>query len=235
MKSKVKNETMKITESAFYDMINHIGSKPSESGGAGFGYESDNVIRDFVPDYNAMTTRASYTMDTPFLNKEIKERWENQRRSLLMIAHAHPYGSSKLSSPDKQYFEELLNNMHREKFYTPILFTIPDGGLKVFPYVWDKGSKQPKYVQLEIVADDYREATKTENQAPDKEVAKKKAEKANRTYVIISNSKESKPVLSEKVSSFLSIILSVAIVYGIVFFSAFYAIKFFTELILKLI
>jgi|GEM_PF-1288663 len=235
MKKINNNESMKITESAFYDMVNYIGYRPSESGGAGFGYESDNVIRDFVPDSNAKTTRSSYTMDTPFLNKEIKKRWDNNRKSLLMIAHAHPHGNSKLSGPDKQYFQELLKNMHREKFYTPILFTIPDGGLKVFPYVYEKGSDTPKHVRLEIVPDDYNEQKEAAAPKKEKKKIKKNEEKVERTIVVFAGSQKKKSFLTENISSFLSIILCVAIAYGIVFTTSFYAVKLLTELILKFI
>jgi len=235
MKSKINIESMKITEGAFYDMVNYIGSRPAESGGAGFGYESDGIIRDFVPDVNAKATRSSYTMNTPFLNQEIKTRWEKEKKSLLLIAHAHPYGSKNLSRPDKDYFAELLKYMPREKFYTPILFTIPDGGLKVFPYVYEKGSTIPQKVRLEIVPDDYKEQKESPAPMKEKKQIEKLGQKANNTFVVFAGSQQKRSFIAENISSFLSIILCVAIAYGIVFFTSFYAVKLLTELILKLI
>ena len=226
---------MKITESAFYDMVNYIGSRPAESGGAGFGYESDNVIRDFVPDVNAKATRSSYKMNTPFLNSVIEDKWKKEEKSLLLIGHAHPFGNPNLSRPDKDYFEDLLKYMPRDKFYAPILFTIPDGGLKVFPYLYKKGSIVPEKVRLEIVPDNYKEQKEIPVTKKEKKKEEKVEKKVSNTFVIFTGSQTKKPVLSEKVSSFLSIILSVAIIYSIVFFSAFYAAKFLTELVLKFI
>lgn len=157
MMSNSKNiETMKITENAFYDMVNFIGSRPSESGGALFGYEEDNVLRCFVPDKDALTTPNSYTMNTPFLNAIIKKKWTDERLSLLAMPHSHPYGNKFLSEPDKAYFKDLLKDIPRLKFYTPIVNTIPDGGLRVFPYVYEKGSLSSKVVSIEIVPDEYK-------------------------------------------------------------------------------
>ncbi len=220
---------MKITESAFYQMINHIGAQPAESGGAGFGYESDNVIRDFVPDLNAKTTPSTYAMNTPFLNKEIETKWEKEKKSLLAIAHAHKHGLPDLSGPDRAYFKDLLSYMPRKKFYAPVLYTIPDGGLKVFPYVYEKGSDVPKKVRLEIVPDDYEEQQETVVQKSEKSEGKQ----LNISYYIFAGIPEKKPSLREKVSSFLTIIISVGIIYCVVFLTAFYAACLLTELVLK--
>ncbi len=222
---------MKITSSAYADMVNYIGSRPAESGGAFFGYEEDNVIRHFVADINAKTTLASYTMDTPFLNHRINEEWEKRRRSLLGIVHAHPYGHPNLSNPDKKYFEDLLKHMSRVKFYTPIIFTIPDGGLKVFPYVYEKGSSTPVAAELEIVSDNYKvkKAVKTQKDT------KVKTEAKSNFVFIIQSTKEKPSGIPSKTKEILVVILSIALIYGAVFFATLQIIPVFIQSILEII
>ena len=222
---------MKITSSAYADMVNYIGSRPAESGGAFFGYEEDNVIRHFVADINAKTTLASYTMDTPFLNQKIKAEWERRRRSLLGIVHAHPYGHPNLSNPDKRYFEDLLKHMSRVKFYTPIIFTIPDGGLKVFPYVYEKGSSTPIAVELEIVSDNY----KVEKAVTAQKETKVKTEAKSNFFFIVQSTKEKPSGIPSKTKEILVVILSIALIYGAVFFATLQIIPVFIQSILEII
>jgi proteasome lid subunit RPN8/RPN11 len=232
MKTNNKNKnTMKITSSAYTDMVNYIGSRPAESGGAFFGYEEDNVIRHFVADINAKTTLASYTMDTPFLNQKIKEEWEKRRRSLLGIVHAHPYGHPNLSNPDKKYFEDLLKHMSRVKFYTPIIFTIPDGGLKVFPYVYEKGSSTPKAVELEIVSDDYKVVKEVK---PPKE-SKSTTKTTNSFVLVIPQDKEKQPDVPNRTKEILMVVLTIAIIYSTVFFATLQIIPVIIQSFLKII
>jgi len=147
---------MKICESAFFSIIDQVGSQKAEMGGALFGSEKDMVIREFVLDTYAQTSRSTYTINTEFLNPIIKEKWEKKRISLIGILHSHPQSFAGLSSPDISYFTDLLTTIKREAFYTPIAFTIPDGGFKFFPYVFLKGKSKPMSAQLEIVPDDYQ-------------------------------------------------------------------------------
>lgn len=147
---------MKICESAFFSIINQIGSQKAEMGGALFGSEKDGVIREFVLDTYAQTSRSTYTINTAFLNPIIKEKWEKKRQSLLGILHSHPQSFANLSSPDISYFTDLLKTIKRKEFFAPIVFTIPDGEFKFFPYVFLEGKTKPFPAQLEIVPDDYQ-------------------------------------------------------------------------------
>lgn len=232
MKTNNKNkDTMKITSSAYADMVNYIGSRPAESGGAFFGYEEDNIISHFVADIHAKATRASYTMDTPFLNHKIKEEWERYRRSLLGIVHAHPHGHPNLSNPDKEYFEELQKYMPREKFYTPILFTIPDGGLKVFPYVYEKGSSTPKVVELEIVSDDY----KVVKEVKPPKISGSKTKTTNNFVLVFTQHTEKQSEIPSRTTEILLVVLSITLIYGAVFFTALQIIPVFIQSFLKII
>lgn len=147
---------MKICESAFFAIINQVGSQKAEMGGALFGSEKDMVIREFVLDTHARTSRSTYTINTEFLNPIIKDKWEKKRLSLIGILHSHPQSFAGLSSPDISYFTDLLKTIKREAFYAPIVFTIPDGGFQFFPFVFLEGNSKPVSAQLEIVPDDYQ-------------------------------------------------------------------------------
>jgi len=148
-------EKMKITETAFNGVINHIASKPAETGGAFFGKESDYVIRRFVPDTNAVTTRSTYSIDAKYLNQVIKKLWDEEGLSLIGIVHSHPQGFALLSSPDIHYFKGLLGKLTRKKFYAPILHTVPDGGFSLYPYVLNANGTGYQKGQLEIVSDEH--------------------------------------------------------------------------------
>lgn len=160
---KIQNiDKMQITESAFNEIVNFIGAKPAESGGALFGREDDYVIRKFAPDVNAKTSRATYTINTDYLNPVIKRLWEEEGLSLIGIVHSHPNGYSSLSGPDLRYFGDLLTtSLTRKKFYAPIVFTIPDGGFKLFPHILNNEGGYSSTAQLELVPDKYGEKPKS--------------------------------------------------------------------------
>lgn len=202
---------MKITLSAYNALVSFTGFLPAESGGALFGYENDSVIRHFVPDENAKTTRSSYSFNTSFLNPVIKSLWEEQKLSLLGIAHSRPYGNCQLSKPDRDYFVDLLKDIPRKHFYTPIIHTIPDGGLKVFPYVYEKDSISPKAVELEIVSDDYKKPKEISTPT------QKKTEVTN-NYVLLMHPKGKETTTKTKDN--LLIAVSITIIFCAVFFIA---------------
>lgn len=162
MKQKTSHK-MKIWTSAFYAMLDFIGGKPAESGGYFFGSEDDNIIQRFIADKNAKTSRTTFTMDTEFINPVITKLWDTEELSLLGIAHSHPHGAKNLSQPDVNYFTSTLKVLERPIFYTPILFTIPDGGLEVFPYYFSDGT-DIHLAEIEIVPDGYTETAPLENE-----------------------------------------------------------------------
>lgn len=157
------SRVMKMTHEAYYAMLNYIGSRPAESGGILFGYEDDFVIRKFIPDEFASTTRASYTMNTDFINSKIRELWEDEKLSLLGIVHSHPNGNKSLSSPDRHYFIDLMTYIGLDVFYTPIINTMADGQLDCHAYAFEKDSKKPVPTHLYLVPDDYKELDEVVN------------------------------------------------------------------------
>lgn len=145
---------MRISESAFNAIVDHIASKPAETGGALFGHESDMTIRKFIPDVNATTTRTTYTINTEFLNPIVKKLWAEEGLSLIGIIHSHPRGYSTLSAPDRDYFSRFLQTIKRPFFYAPIAHTIPDGGFKLIPYVMDSSGDLIDRTTIELLPDE---------------------------------------------------------------------------------
>lgn len=149
---------MKMTHEAYYAMLNYLGSRPAESGGILFGYENDFVIRKFIPDEFASTTRNSYTMSTDFINLKIRKLWEEEQLSLLGIVHSHPYGNKFPSSPDSQYFSDLMTYIGLDVFYTPIINALADGELDCHHYAFEKDSPKPIPTRLLLVEDNYQDS-----------------------------------------------------------------------------
>lgn len=126
---------MIFTSNAYNDIINTIGNVRCESGGLLFGYLDDYVVREFIFDENAQVTAASYTMNTNFLNKEIKRLWEEKGLACIGFIHSHPYMMKTPSYLDIDYFRHMFKYMPRDKYLVPIVSTIPDGGFQLNPCV----------------------------------------------------------------------------------------------------
>lgn len=145
---------MRIQETAFNEIINYIGSRPAESGGMLFGREDDYVITRFVPDTAATTTRATYTINAEALNPVIQKLWKEEQLSLIGIVHSHPHGFGMLSAPDMAYFSDLLRNkMKRAHFYTPLVYTVPDGGFQMIAHVVNANGEHIGRTKVELVPD----------------------------------------------------------------------------------
>ncbi len=123
-----------ITTDAYQNIIKKIGSKIPEQGGILLG--KDGVITDFVHDEFAETSGVTYSLNVAYLNPIIK-KFKEEEKELLGIIHSHPYGASKLSKPDREYFAEALSNASdMEYLYTPIVFSAKQEEFHIFPYVF---------------------------------------------------------------------------------------------------
>lgn len=164
MKKDKKNKRQKMTflDSAYNEIINTIGSLPAESGGLLFGKEDDFIVRKFVFDKNARTTRSTYTFNTEYLNPEIKRLWNEEGLSCIGFIHSHPRSYSVPSPPDIEYFSSMFESMPRKQYLTPIVFTAPDGGFKLNAHILPNGSKETILGDVEILPDDYFENCESE-------------------------------------------------------------------------
>ena len=162
MKSKIKSK-MQILETPYNE------SRPAESGGLLFGKEDDMIVRKFVFDKHAHTTRSTYTFNTDFLNPEIKRIWNEEGLSCIGFIHSHPHGYGRLSTPDVEYFTSMFESMPRKYYITPIVFTVPDGGFKLNAHILPKDSGETIKADVEVLPDDYfqNEEVSTKEQKPE--------------------------------------------------------------------
>ncbi|GHS92917.1 hypothetical protein FACS1894203_5520 [Bacteroidia bacterium] len=155
-----KQFKMRFTESAYNEIINTIASRPAESGGLLIGREDDFIVRKFLFDKGAKTTRTTYSFDTNYLNPEIKRLWDEEGLSCIGFIHSHPHGYESPSSPDIQYFSSMFKSMPRKLYLTPIVQTVNDGGFKLIPHILMNGDVKPLRADtIEILPDNFEEKT----------------------------------------------------------------------------
>ena len=162
---------LQITTDAYQDIIKQIGSKTPEQGGILVG--KDGVVTDFIYDKEAKTTGSTYTLNVEYLNPIIKEM-KRLGKELLGITHSHPYGYSKLSPQDREYFLSQFKNFPNLEFmYTPIVYSAKQDEFQFFPYVFHKDGRIEE-AELEILPNDYAEYIQKNNQPDPATVAKRK-------------------------------------------------------------
>lgn len=148
-----------------YDKIRMtVGNRHAESGGALFGYPNDlrspfPFISDFVFDIGASTTHVTYSIDTKFLNPVIHDLWEKHGLEFFGIVHSHPVGCRYPSNPDMAYFHRMHTYMERPFLITPIIFTQPDGGFKLFCYLVGPNTPAIEVDYCIMNEEDYKKAT----------------------------------------------------------------------------
>ncbi|WP_319591937.1 ThiF family adenylyltransferase [uncultured Draconibacterium sp.] len=151
---------MKISREAYEQIKNTVGTYKAESGGILLGSREDNIIQKFVFDEKGVTGSVNYDPDVTFLNKIIKEEWENNSLELIGFAHSHPHGISRLSGDwggnigDIAYIKAMFNAIpDLEKFLVPIVYSSYGGAeFKIFPYVAERNNEENYYMkELEVI------------------------------------------------------------------------------------
>ena len=163
MKKKTKKDnSFIIVESAYQEIMRTIGRKRSESGGILLGSRDDYIVKKFVFDPNGSMSSSSYDPDINFINKTIKNEWEDNQLALLGFIHSHPRGVEKLSGDwgnntgDVGYLKAIFKAIPAlKKFLVPIMFSPVDGGeMKFFPYIALKGDEKNYFKgEFEVVKD----------------------------------------------------------------------------------
>lgn len=152
-----------ITTEAYQNIVRKIGSGIPEKGGILMG--KDRIITDFIFDENAHTTGSTYSLNVAYLNPIIKQL-KKEGKQFMGIIHSHPYGSFKLSNPDREYFMSQFKNFPDLDFmFTPIVFSAKQDEFQFFPYVFYKDGTV-KNAELEILPNDYKQYTQ-QTQQPD--------------------------------------------------------------------
>jgi len=151
---------LRITTSAYQDIIRKIGSGIPEKGGLLMG--KDGIVTDFIFDQNANTTSTTYELNIGYLNPLIK-LYKRQGYSLLGIVHSHPHGCKELSPQDKDYFKSQFSNFPAlDRLYTPIVFSAKQNEFEFFPYIMQKDGTV-KIAELEIIPNNYKKFVSKSN------------------------------------------------------------------------
>ena len=162
---------LQITTDAYQSIIKQIGCKAPEQGGILMG--KDGIVTNFIYDKEAKTTGSTYTLNVEYLNPIIKEL-KRQGKELLGIIHSHPFGYSKLSPQDREYFLSQFKNFPNLDFmYTPIVYSAKQLEFEIFPYVFHKDGRVEE-TKLEILPNDYSEYKQKKYQPDPATVAQRK-------------------------------------------------------------
>ena len=102
---------MKILQQVYDAIILQLPEKPPEIGGILGGI--DGVVTEYVIDKVALSDDrkcCSYEPNINYLNSKI-QKWEENEIKFMGIFHTHFGGSSNLSSGDKEYIRNIMNDM----------------------------------------------------------------------------------------------------------------------------
>jgi hypothetical protein len=156
------NTKMRFKRDVFEEIKRTVGIKRVETGGILLGDRNDYIVKKFIFDSKGSTSHAAYDPDINFLNKCIKEEWENNNLALLGFVHSHPRGVSRLSGDwgnntgDIGYIKAIFSAIPAlDRFLVPIIYSSHDGGeFNMFPYMAERGNES-NYRKLELYIDDY--------------------------------------------------------------------------------
>lgn len=139
-----KNQSsMTFMRPVFDEIREVVGRLPAETGGILLGSRQDYVIRRFVLDPYGAKGPSGYDPDITYLNKVVREQWDENGLELLGFVHSHPRGVSRLSGDrgngigDLGYLRRIFAAMPLlPRFLVPVVYSTADGGeFEVFPHI----------------------------------------------------------------------------------------------------
>lgn len=150
-----------LTQAAYDDIRRTIGERPAESGGILLGSRKDYKALRFLFDPSGSRTRGGYDPDVKYINRKIKEAWEEEGLELVGFVHSHPPGVTRLSGDfgnnigDLGYLKAIFEAIPAlEHFLVPLVFTVPDTGrFSMIPYIAKRGEAE-SYFQAELIVAD---------------------------------------------------------------------------------
>jgi len=83
-----KDTPIRITEQAYRQIIEFLGTHAPEHGGI-IGADSNGTVMSFFPDVSGKSTKNGYTPDIRMLNAHIQTHWYPQQIHLVGIVHSH--------------------------------------------------------------------------------------------------------------------------------------------------
>jgi proteasome lid subunit RPN8/RPN11 len=110
-----------ITDIVIEQLWEGIGAHAPERGGALLGPPNATMISEFVPDPQALVSRASY-LPSHDLVQRVQDRERERGLELKGVAHSHPGSLDVPSGPDRYAFGKGLElNPHMATFVAPII------------------------------------------------------------------------------------------------------------------
>lgn len=136
-KSTIQTPTLNLNWNVLVGIINTIGIRRAESGGALGGTEGANDITEYEFDKGGGVSYATYSPDTGRLNKLFKKDWNPKGIRLRGFVHSHPGRYGRPSSGDEVYAAAILGAVSdMECLWLPIINTIPDTDMfRMVPWV----------------------------------------------------------------------------------------------------
>jgi proteasome lid subunit RPN8/RPN11 len=123
---------MRLTQSAYCDIMQEIGERPPERGGILLGPAGQALATHFVPDETGRGTSASWAFDHRRLN-EIIRHYLTVRMDMLGFVHSHPPGYRQLSPQDIRDFQKPFANAKNTNLHEVWAPIVVDGALH--PYI----------------------------------------------------------------------------------------------------
>lgn len=128
---------MKITQSAYQDLLEYLLARKPEAAGILLGPIKDDVlVTHFIADSEGIGTSASFSLNSPFLNRTLKQV-KPAGLNAKGFAHTHPDGVTQPSYGDLMYLEKLFRlpaNAEALQCFMPIVCDH-----RVYPYVYARG------------------------------------------------------------------------------------------------
>jgi hypothetical protein len=145
-------EPLRITRSAYRQIIGAVGSKPPENGMVLGGDPADGIVRHVVYDDGAACTGVTYSPDFGRLNQLLAEWWKPSGIRLKGFVHSHPGRLGRPSTGDLRYAHAILEaNPHLHRLLIPILTFDPDPTLHAFVAARTGDGVAAVSVELEIL------------------------------------------------------------------------------------
>jgi len=145
-------EPLRITRSAYRQIIGAVGSKPPENGMVLGGDPTDGIVRHVVYDDGAERTGVTYSPDVQRLNTLLREWWGPSSIKLLGFVHSHPGRLGRPSTGDQRYATAILKtNPHLDRLLIPILTFDPEPTVHGFVAVRTTNDVVIEPVPLEIL------------------------------------------------------------------------------------
>jgi hypothetical protein len=152
---ETNNQTPAIPEMTFLSSAmtaiqRTVGNRHAETGGILLGSREDWIVQKFVFDPHGSCHGAAYDPNVEYLNKVVKEEWQENKLAFLGFVHSHPPGVRRLSGDfgngtgDIGYLRRIFRAMPSlDYFLVPIVFSEADAGeFEMLPFIAERSAPE---------------------------------------------------------------------------------------------